>query len=434
VQEKKCAALEALFETEQAQTKRGAAQQQSARNDDEALLAAIYAAPDDDTPRHVFADALSERGDLRGEFIALQLSRAKGKSTPAQMERERQLADDSKRRATWALPLSQGGECHLTRGFPDRVVVEPRTLKTIVGNPAVRTLRGVSGFERAVSLKQAKAFLQAQVAAELNEVSGLGLELFDALEGTPPWREVGLQFLPSAEQLARLPQLSELHIASWDRAGTEFTERTFATAQRISRLTIATNRPFSGSILAPLTALSELHAPGWFTDFNWASELAPLTKLERLHMTVTPPAARLEGLRLKALTCTFTPAFDGDAFLRALPQLEELRVENGQVSETAGVAKLLASDRVRQLRFVSIGSYHFLRPFTPEGVLELRAWNLVDFARYGEAFSSLPEGCVSKVLVRPRTDDPWAPMGAPPSGAIAALQAQSRVPVELAWY
>jgi len=38
-----------------------------------ALLAAIYAAPFDDGPRRAYADALLEKGDERGEFIALQL-------------------------------------------------------------------------------------------------------------------------------------------------------------------------------------------------------------------------------------------------------------------------------------------------------------------------------------------------------------------------
>lgn len=38
----------------------------------EALLAAIYASPDDDAPRLVYADALLERGDPRGEFIVRQ--------------------------------------------------------------------------------------------------------------------------------------------------------------------------------------------------------------------------------------------------------------------------------------------------------------------------------------------------------------------------
>jgi uncharacterized protein (TIGR02996 family) len=39
------------------------------------LFAAVYAHPDDDSPRAVLADYLQERGDPRGEFIALQLAR-----------------------------------------------------------------------------------------------------------------------------------------------------------------------------------------------------------------------------------------------------------------------------------------------------------------------------------------------------------------------
>ena len=43
---------------------------------DDAFLHAILAAPDDDTPRLIYADWLEERGDLRGEFIRLQVELA----------------------------------------------------------------------------------------------------------------------------------------------------------------------------------------------------------------------------------------------------------------------------------------------------------------------------------------------------------------------
>ena len=52
------------------------------------LLAEIYAAPDDDAPRLVYADWLQERGDPRGEFIALQLERARGKARSGGRQRE----------------------------------------------------------------------------------------------------------------------------------------------------------------------------------------------------------------------------------------------------------------------------------------------------------------------------------------------------------
>lgn len=42
--------------------------------EEDAMLAAIEAAPDEDGPRLVYADWLQQRGDPRGEFIALQLA------------------------------------------------------------------------------------------------------------------------------------------------------------------------------------------------------------------------------------------------------------------------------------------------------------------------------------------------------------------------
>jgi len=57
--------------------------------DESALLAAIYAAPDDDRPRLVYADWLQERGDRRGELIALQYGRLRRSPTTMARKRER---------------------------------------------------------------------------------------------------------------------------------------------------------------------------------------------------------------------------------------------------------------------------------------------------------------------------------------------------------
>ena len=67
------------------------------RDDDPRLVPlfdAVAADPDDDAPRQVLADALLERGDLRGEFVALQLLRARKAATPAQEAREAHLEDE----------------------------------------------------------------------------------------------------------------------------------------------------------------------------------------------------------------------------------------------------------------------------------------------------------------------------------------------------
>jgi len=78
----------------------------------DALLAAIHAAPDDDAPRAVYADWLVERGDRRGELIALQL--ADGDTR----ERERELLRDHGR--SWAGDLGKAFDADglvFERGF-----------------------------------------------------------------------------------------------------------------------------------------------------------------------------------------------------------------------------------------------------------------------------------------------------------------------------
>ena len=99
------------------------------------LLAQIYAAPDDDTPRLVYADWLQQRGDPRGEFIALQIERARAKARKGGRQREDALLTDHD--ATWAAPL----EPWMVRGAdgnPDRPVVEfRRGFPAVVGANAI---------------------------------------------------------------------------------------------------------------------------------------------------------------------------------------------------------------------------------------------------------------------------------------------------------
>jgi uncharacterized protein (TIGR02996 family) len=73
-------AFEQLYETVRAEL--SARESGAPRADDDrtgALLVEVYATPDDDGPRAVYADRLSELGDPRGEFITLQLARPEAK-------------------------------------------------------------------------------------------------------------------------------------------------------------------------------------------------------------------------------------------------------------------------------------------------------------------------------------------------------------------
>ncbi len=104
----------------------------------EELLEAIYASPDDDAPRLVYADALLERGDPRGELIVRQ---CRGDAASDLVE---QYGD------AWLGELA-GVVMTATyeRGFLARVTIrEPRDDKAIaalVGHPLWRTVRKLRG-------------------------------------------------------------------------------------------------------------------------------------------------------------------------------------------------------------------------------------------------------------------------------------------------
>jgi uncharacterized protein (TIGR02996 family) len=55
------------------------------------LVELIWAEPANDAPREVYADWLAERGDARGEFIALQLREARGSATSVESRRAKRL-------------------------------------------------------------------------------------------------------------------------------------------------------------------------------------------------------------------------------------------------------------------------------------------------------------------------------------------------------
>ena len=68
------------------------------------LLVAVYEQPDDETVRQVYADALLEVGDPRGDFMVLQFKRARGETlTPAETKQEATL--QKKHAKAWLGPL-----------------------------------------------------------------------------------------------------------------------------------------------------------------------------------------------------------------------------------------------------------------------------------------------------------------------------------------
>ena len=112
------------------------------------LLAAVYAAPDDDGPRLVYADWLLERGDPRGEFIALQFAPSHERNTPAMRTRESELR--ARHGVAWAGALAKATPLealmHFQRGFVETMLIgfdAPAHVAAVTNAPEWRTVRYV---------------------------------------------------------------------------------------------------------------------------------------------------------------------------------------------------------------------------------------------------------------------------------------------------
>jgi uncharacterized protein (TIGR02996 family) len=111
----------------------------------EALLEAIYAAPDDDAPRLVYADALIERGDPRGELISLQLRGALDRD--GQKREKELLATYGKQWLGELAPIVMSGFT-FERGFLASCRIDNRHIdrvRKLAAHPAWATVRTLSG-------------------------------------------------------------------------------------------------------------------------------------------------------------------------------------------------------------------------------------------------------------------------------------------------
>lgn len=94
----------------------------------QALLAEVLRSPGDDERRRLYADALVELGDPRGEFIHVQLRAAALPVSPERARLEARAAELLREHeATWAPPLGPMGESQtFTRGFVETLRVGER--------------------------------------------------------------------------------------------------------------------------------------------------------------------------------------------------------------------------------------------------------------------------------------------------------------------
>ena len=423
--EEKATAWEALFERERQAAARSAGTKKSAARSDEELLAAIYAAPADDAPRLVFADALTERGDPRGEFITLQLARARGDATPAQQARERELLADATRRAAWALPLSMGGEVTFARGFPAGLALSPREAKKVLGLEALRTLDALHALREA-PLKVALELLRAPQLAGLRHLGWIQARHLDALEGTFPFRSIGLDFAPAKEVLARFPQLRALELARTAPGATDGGEA-------LESLTLHDEAGFSPALLNAVPALRTLRTPQFVRNWAALGPLRALPKLERFECRNAPPPASLEGCGVRQLECAWTRELELDGVLAAAGALEHFAFTGAHVPADLRLGALRAA-RARGFEFIGVGLLTVSKPYTPEGVATLQ-YSRVHAELLAESLAGVDADLAQRLLIRPPLTGPTQSFAPPPSAdELAELQRSSPMPVELAWY
>lgn len=190
----------------------------------EALLKEIWAHPEDDAPRQVLADALTEKNDPLGEFISLQLAYAHGRFTPFSLHRIRELARKHRHRFLAPLAGQVGrGDVTFERGF---LAEAHLTDKASLSNPHFHTLTRLNLFYaqlrfsgaclnglRELSVNSSKVLLDAPVLPSLRRLvlrEAASKELKKVWPLLPRVSELRLLEPVVAERLSGLLELEHL--------------------------------------------------------------------------------------------------------------------------------------------------------------------------------------------------------------------------------
>ena len=355
---------------------------------EQAFLADIQADPDNDTPRLIFADWLTDHGDPRGEFIQVQCRLAAMTEDDPEyedlMDRQGELLVQS--RAEWLRPiaeLARESHCLFRRGFAEDVRTSPAAFlkhgSGLVQQPPLRWLRTSLGPEP----------LDKDLAANTlwHHVRGLTL-------GVPLMANANLALLLGSRHLDRLRGLLVSPI-SLDEQALEALLRA-GHLGRMEELDMASSYGGSPSVLAellapgrlPLLHRLDLHGPrsgSISSDILVNARLSRLTDLllrgnwlrgdDVIRLLTTPDLAGLRRLTLKGmqlsagylkrladvsdplsltrLGVSASHADDEDvdalAHCRALSNLHHLDISGTWVTP-GGIGELLGSTELASLR------------------------------------------------------------------------------------
>jgi uncharacterized protein (TIGR02996 family) len=134
----------------------------------EGLLAAVQSSPGEDSPRLVFADALTEQGDARGEFIALQFAHALGELPMGKREHLQRLLAASGRAWFDGLDSQVAPLAVFHKGFLNEVRLATRTPE-----PASRAWTTVESLDAAGIATTLASFLAHPNLAGLHTLRSL---------------------------------------------------------------------------------------------------------------------------------------------------------------------------------------------------------------------------------------------------------------------
>lgn len=240
------------------------------------FLAAIFATPDDDAPRIVYADWLSEIGDSRGELINLQLARAHGRTDEVSRAREYELLElrNAERWLGAIAPVVFDNDQVYARGFTSyvRLWKNKAALQHVVDEPAWGTVETLAIADWSSIREREKVLIDL--------VCGPRLRNLRALVNFPP-RILGL--LEERDELAKIERVEAIDLASTDLQ------------PHLARWLAAAKRP----------RMISFETKQWnedATELGWLVELPRFDQLERvlLARTQVSPAsvARLEATGL----------------------------------------------------------------------------------------------------------------------------------------
>ncbi|HET9988310.1 MAG TPA: TIGR02996 domain-containing protein, partial [Kofleriaceae bacterium] len=322
--------------------------------DGDALLARIYAAPNDLGPRTIYADWLQERGDPRGELIALQLAHAGTAPSDAQRRREAQLLENHGAEWLGALAPACVGEPRFAGGFAVELRVDVGRALGTIGAPAWSTVTGLwlgphDAWPRALvrhpvmrELRFVDNVTLADVRAIVADrepwaIAGLGIDLHDGVDKRD---------LAALATLAKLPALRELGLdLPWNAKPAVF-RALWSTplGKRLVRLRVCAPLATIPAWLAEqpqlppgLTALEVVSADGW-TGWTCVLTRGKDGRLSQLDVVLGPNRDRGEPDKASDLVEGVLDELAADALEAFSFRIDRTRASKAELFQLAAAA------------------------------------------------------------------------------------------------